>query len=94
MTVTPRSRHHLVAGGGGFVGSHLADLFLDRGDTVTIVDNFVTGRRSNIAHLQGHPGVTVIEHDITIAFPPAITDARYDTVLLSLIHISEPTRPY
>ncbi len=73
--------HHLVAGGGGFIGSHLADLLLARGDTVTIVDNFVTGRRSNIAHLAGHPDVTVVEHDITAPFPTAITDGTYDTVL-------------
>ena len=46
--------HHLVAGGGGFIGSHMVDALLERGDTVTIVDNFVTGRRANIAHLDGH----------------------------------------
>jgi dTDP-glucose 4,6-dehydratase len=73
--------HHLVAGGGGFVGSHLVDLMLERGDTVTIVDNFVTGRRANIAHLDGHDRCTVIEHDITTPFPDAITSGRYDTVL-------------
>lgn len=73
--------HHLVAGGGGFVGSHLVDLMLERGDTVTIVDNFVTGRRANIAHLDGHPRCTVIEHDVTTPFPAVITDGRYDTVL-------------
>ncbi len=73
--------HHLVAGGGGFVGSHLVDLFLARGDTATIVDNFSTGRRSNIAHLAGHPGVTVIEHDITTPLPDEIIGAQYDTVL-------------
>lgn len=73
--------HHLVAGGGGFVGSHLVDLMLERGDTVTIVDSFVTGRRANIAHLDGHDRCTVIEHDITTPFPDAITGGRYDTVL-------------
>ncbi|MEY4229486.1 MAG: hypothetical protein RLZZ362_335 [Actinomycetota bacterium] len=73
--------HHLVAGGGGFVGSHLVDLMLERGDTVTIVDNFVTGRRANIAHLDGHDRCTVIEHDSTTPFPDAITGGRYDTVL-------------
>jgi dTDP-glucose 4,6-dehydratase len=54
---------------------------LERGDTVTIVDNFVTGRRANIAHLDGHDRCTVIEHDITTPFPDAITSGRYDTVL-------------
>ena len=73
--------HHLVAGGGGFIGSHMVDALLERGDTVTIVDNFVTGRRANITHLDGHPGVTVVEHDITTPLPAAVTDGRYDTVL-------------
>jgi dTDP-glucose 4,6-dehydratase len=73
--------HHLVAGGGGFIGSHMVDALLERGDTVTIVDNFVTGRRANIAHLDGHPGVTVVEHDITTPLPPSVTDGHYDTVL-------------
>jgi dTDP-glucose 4,6-dehydratase len=73
--------HHLVAGGGGFIGSHLVDTLLERGDTVTIVDNFCTGRRSNIAHLAHHPRLSVIEHDVTVALPPSITDGSYDTVL-------------
>ncbi|MEN9505761.1 MAG: hypothetical protein RI958_1687 [Actinomycetota bacterium] len=73
--------HHLVAGGGGFVGSHLVDLFLERGDSVTIVDNFVTGRPQNVAHLAGRGDCTVIEHDVTTPFPAEITAGRYDTVL-------------
>jgi dTDP-glucose 4,6-dehydratase len=73
--------HHLVAGGGGFIGSHMVDALLERGDTVTIVDNFVTGRRANITHLDGHPGVTVVEHDVTMPLPSSVTDGRYDTVL-------------
>jgi dTDP-glucose 4,6-dehydratase len=59
----------------------MVDALLERGDTVTIVDNFVTGRRANIAHLDGHPGVTVVEHDITTPLPPSVTDGHYDTVL-------------
>ena len=92
MTATEESlppRHHLVAGGGGFIGSHLVDLFLARGDTATVVDNFVTGRRSNIAHLVGDSRVTVVEHDITTPLPAAITDGRYDTVL----HLASPASP-
>ena len=72
---------HLVAGGGGFIGSHLVDLFVSRGDNVTIVDNFVTGRRSNIAHLASNGDVAVVEHDVTAPLPSAITDGDFDTVL-------------
>ena len=74
-------QHHLVAGGGGFVGSHLVELFLDRGDTATVVDNFVTGRRSNVAHLHGNDRFTLIEHDITQPLPVSVTERTYDTVL-------------
>ncbi|MEP7112986.1 MAG: UDP-glucuronic acid decarboxylase family protein [Ilumatobacteraceae bacterium] len=60
---------HLLAGGGGFVGSHLTELFLARGDDVVVVDSFATGRRSNVAHLADHPHFTLIEHDITTPLP-------------------------
>ena len=73
--------HHLLAGGGGFIGSHMTDVFLARGDRVTAVDNFATGRRANVAHLLGHPGYTLIEHDITEPLPEAITSGSFDTVL-------------
>lgn len=72
---------HLVAGGAGFVGSHLVDALVARGDTVTIVDNFITGRRSNVEHLASHANVTVVEHDITGPLPDSITEAHFDTVL-------------
>ena len=74
-------RHHLLAGGGGFIGSHLTDALVARGDRVTIVDNFVTGRPANIAHLAGRIGVEVVRHDITEPLPERLTSGRYDTVL-------------
>ena len=60
---------HLLAGGGGFVGSHLTELLLARGDEVVVVDNFATGRRTNVAHLADHAGYTLVEHDITTPLP-------------------------
>jgi nucleoside-diphosphate-sugar epimerase len=70
---------HLLAGGGGFIGSHLTELFLGRGDEVVVVDNFATGRRSNIAHLAGHERFKLIDHDITTALPEF--GVTFDTVL-------------
>jgi nucleoside-diphosphate-sugar epimerase len=70
---------HLLAGGGGFIGSHITDLFLGRGDQVVAVDNFATGRRSNIAHLADHEGFTLVEHDITSPLPDF--GGKFDTVL-------------
>jgi dTDP-glucose 4,6-dehydratase len=72
----------LLAGGGGFIGSHLIDLLLARGDRVTAVDNFATGRATNIAHLAGHPAFRLLEHDITTPLPDELTRAdRFDAVL-------------
>ena len=42
----------LITGGAGFIGSHLADLLINRGESVTIIDNLSTGRFSNVAHLE------------------------------------------
>ncbi len=53
---------YLVAGGAGFIGSHLADELVKRGEVVRIVDNFLTGKRENIAHLLDK--IELIEGDI------------------------------
>ena len=45
----------LITGGAGFIGSHLAEVLLDRGNHVTIIDDLSTGRYENIAHLSNHP---------------------------------------
>ncbi len=54
----------LVTGGAGFIGSHLCDALLDRGKQVTAVDNLSTGRRRNIAHLEGHSRFSFVEADL------------------------------
>jgi UDP-glucose 4-epimerase len=46
----------LITGGAGFVGSHLAEALLERGDEVIVLDNLSTGAIDNIEHLKGHPG--------------------------------------
>jgi UDP-glucose 4-epimerase len=45
----------LITGGAGFVGSHLSDALLERGDEVFILDNLSTGSFDNVVHLKGHP---------------------------------------
>ena len=54
----------LVTGGAGFLGSHLCERLLARGDEVICVDNFFTGRKANIAHLVTNPRFELIRHDI------------------------------
>ncbi|RLE25988.1 MAG: SDR family NAD-dependent epimerase/dehydratase [Actinobacteria bacterium] len=54
----------VVAGGSGFLGSHLCDALLGRGDEVICLDNFVTGNKRNVEHLADHGGFTLIDHDV------------------------------
>lgn len=55
----------LVTGGAGFLGSHLIDRLIARGDDVVCVDNYFTGSKRNVAHLLGHPRFELIRHDVT-----------------------------
>jgi len=55
----------LITGGAGFLGSHLTERLLTRGDEVLVVDNFFTGSKQNLAHLLGNPHLEVMRHDVT-----------------------------
>ena len=63
----------VVAGGAGFLGSHLTDTLLARGDGVVCIDNCVTGSTDNVAHLVDHSGFSFIEHDIAGGTPLPVT---------------------
>ncbi|XP_057963914.1 UDP-glucuronic acid decarboxylase 2-like [Malania oleifera] len=54
----------VVTGGAGFVGSHLVDRLIARGDSVIVVDNFFTGRKENVMHHFGNPRFELIRHDV------------------------------
>lgn len=55
---------HLITGGSGFIGSHLAERLLLRGDEVICVDNFFTGHRRNVAHLVEHHSFELTRGDV------------------------------
>ncbi|XP_061349116.1 UDP-glucuronic acid decarboxylase 2-like [Gastrolobium bilobum] len=59
-----RQKRILVTGGAGFVGSHLVDRLIERGDSVIVVDNFFTGRKENVLHHMGNPNFELIRHDV------------------------------
>jgi nucleoside-diphosphate-sugar epimerase len=65
---------HLITGGAGFIGSHLADYLLDRGEKVIVIDNLTTGKYSNIEHLEGRSG-----------FQCYIDDIRNETLIDELV---------
>jgi dTDP-glucose 4,6-dehydratase len=76
----------LITGGAGFIGSHLCDHYVGRGNRVICLDNFLTGSRRNVRHLEGNARFRVVEHDIT---RPIRFRARIDTVF----HFASPASP-
>ncbi len=76
----------VVTGGAGFVGSHLCDAFIGRGDEVVAVDNLSTGRERNIAHLLEHPGFSFVKADVCVDVP---VEGHVDAVL----HFASPASP-
>lgn len=58
-------RRTLVTGGAGFLGSHLCERLVQRGDDVLCLDNFYTGTKQNVGHLLGLPNFELVRHDVT-----------------------------
>jgi len=58
----------LITGGAGFLGSHLCDRLIEQGHEVICLDNFFTGRKSNIQHLVGNPRFELMRHDVIDPF--------------------------
>jgi dTDP-glucose 4,6-dehydratase len=73
-------------GGAGFVGSHLCDRLLQRGDEVVCVDDLSTGRRSNVSHLADHPGFTLVEADVSVSLP-------VDGTVHGVLNLASPASP-
>jgi UDP-glucuronate decarboxylase len=68
------SRRVLITGGAGFLGSALSERLLVAGHEVLAVDNYFTGRRSNVAHLLEHPRFELMRHDITFPLYVEVDD--------------------
>ena len=76
----------LITGGAGFLGSHLCDKFIQEGYFVIAMDNFLTGSKKNIAHLQNHANFRFIEHNVSqyIHIPESID---------FILHFASPASP-
>jgi dTDP-glucose 4,6-dehydratase len=76
----------VITGGAGFLGSHLADALLARGDEVIVLDNLVTGSLANIEHNFSRPGFTFVRHDVSsYIWVPGPVDA--------VLHFASPASP-
>ena len=76
----------VITGGAGFLGSHLCERFLGRGDEVVVLDNLSTGAVANIEHLFEEPGFAFVKHDVsTYVWVPGPVDLGKDSVLRPII---------
>lgn len=76
----------LITGAAGFLGSHLCDRFISEGHEVVGMDNFITGKRENLAHLGGNQQFSFIRHDVSnYIFVPGELDA--------ILHFASPASP-
>ena len=76
----------LITGAAGFLGSHLCDRLLSEGHDIVGMDNFITGRSENLAHLAGHERFHFIRHDVSnFIFVPGKLDA--------VMHFASPASP-
>ncbi len=75
----------LVAGGAGFIGSHLCERLIDEGRSVICVDNFRTGRRANVEHLLSSPRFALLELDLIAGAPEVEVERIY--------HLASPASP-
>jgi len=55
----------IITGGAGFIGSHLTELLLEKGHSVLVLDNFISGRPENLAHLKDNPNLKVVKADVS-----------------------------
>ena len=76
----------LISGAAGFLGSHLTDLLLSQGHEVVGVDNFITGKAQNIAHLEGNSRYQFARHDV---IEPANLPGSFDRIY----HMASPASP-
>ena len=76
----------LITGGAGFIGSHLCDAYIADGAEVYCLDNFLTGSRANVAHLNDNDSFHLIEHNIVEPYFPEVAPTH-------VLHFASPASP-
>ena len=79
------SERVLITGAAGFIGSHLVDYLLERGYEIIGMDNFITGHRTNLAHIESQR-FTFVQHDVT-------EEIVVDGPLRYILHFASPASP-
>jgi dTDP-glucose 4,6-dehydratase len=87
------TRTHLVAGGAGFIGSHLCEQLVSRGDSVICVDDFSSGNRSNLEALEGSSNFRLFTADVCNPFTSDLVDLIGRWGLHSVLHLASPASP-
>ncbi len=85
------TKHVVVTGGAGFIGSFLCESFLKRGYAVTAIDNFLTGRRENISDAEKSPHFGFVEADVSRPFPEIPFIKKFG--LHGVLHFACPASP-
>src|SRR5579859_4990572 len=80
----------LVAGGAGFIGSHLCKRLITEGHSIYCIDNLITGDKANIAMLSDNPKFAFLQHDIT---EPLTTIADRFRDIHYIFHLASPASP-
>lgn len=76
----------LLTGGAGFIGSHLCDFLIEKGNEVICLDNLITGKMENITHLLENPRFKFLKHDVT-------TYIEVDEAIGYVLHLASPASP-
>jgi nucleoside-diphosphate-sugar epimerase len=85
--------HVVVAGGAGFLGSHLCDRLIERGDRVVCVDDLSSGSVANIEHLVDLEQFMFVEHDVVDASTVAVITDAAGSPITSVMHLASPASP-
>ena len=75
-----KTKRILVAGGAGFIGSHLTDRLIGEGASVVCLDSLLTGRERNVGHLEREPRFDFVEADIVDELPNAVARSGFTHV--------------
>ena len=91
MKPTAEGQRILVTGGAGFIGSHLVDRLIERGERVVVVDNLVTGSWANLAHLDDR--VERVTADVSVGLALDTLDGGEPAQVDAVVHLASPASP-